>query len=182
MLRKVRVDGPAERLDDLVEAARGAALSLDDYAIDRSAEYGWPSRADGRAYVLAIVDDDVSSVDDIVRAVRADHERRTGEPADWIEAGGSFVFLPDAIEPEWYEAVVPLAEALHIAEREADVGLIRSLRSALVVRVADAEPLARRRFAAFETFARAPSRSPSSGRATASRWATPLARSRRRAG
>ena len=155
MLRKMRVDGPAERLDELIEAA--AAFDLDDYAIDRSAEYGWPSRADGHAYVLAVVDDDMSSVDDVVRAMRADHERRTGEPADWIEAGGSFVFLPDAMEPEWYEAVVPLAEALHIAEREADADLIRTLRSALARRVVDADRLADRRFAAFATFVQAPS-------------------------
>jgi hypothetical protein len=53
MLRKMRVDGPAQRLDDLVRAARRIGLELDDYAIDLSAEYGWPGRGDGHAYVLS---------------------------------------------------------------------------------------------------------------------------------
>ena len=52
MLRKMRIDGPAERLDDLVGAARRAMLELDEYAIDTTAEYGWPGRGDGRVYVL----------------------------------------------------------------------------------------------------------------------------------
>ena len=41
MLRKMRVDGPAERLDDLLRAARRVGLELDDFAVDLSAEYGW---------------------------------------------------------------------------------------------------------------------------------------------
>jgi hypothetical protein len=158
MLRKVRVDGPAERLDDLVGAARRAMLELDDYAIDTTAEYGWPGRGDGRAYVLVVVDDDEVSVDDVVSALRTAHEHGTGEPSDWIVSGGSFVYLPDGLEPEWYDAVVPLAEALHSAERDAVTDRIAALRFELVGRLEEAMPLAGQRFAAFAAFLEGPIR------------------------
>lgn len=156
MLRKYRVDGPPERLGDLVDAARDVGLELDDSAIDRSGEYGWPSRGDGQAYVLVVMDDDEHSIDQVVQSMRDAHEARTGASVQWIVAGGSFVYLPDAMEPEWYDGVAPLAEALHVAEREADLELARTLRVAVARRVAEAEPLAGRRFAAFATFVQTP--------------------------
>lgn len=159
MLRKMRVDGPAERLGDLVGAARRAALELDDYAVDSSAEYGWPVRGDGHAYVLAVVDDDWQSIDDLVIAVRAAHEETTGEAADWIAPGGSFVYLPDGMEPEWYDTIVPLVEALHAAERDADATRVATLRAGLVGRIGEVVPLAERRFTTFTTFLAGPIRS-----------------------
>lgn len=46
MLRKMRFEG-LSRLDELVEAARGAGLELDDYAIDTTGAYGWPMCGNG---------------------------------------------------------------------------------------------------------------------------------------
>ncbi|MGV8979042.1 MAG: hypothetical protein ACOH17_13465 [Cellulomonas sp.] len=158
MLRKMRVDGPAERLDDLVRAARRAGLELDDYAVDLSTEYGWPGRGDGHAYVLAVVDDDWQSVSDLVMALRAAHEATAYDAADWITPGGSFVYLPDAMEPEWYDTVVPFAEALHAAEQDADAARVATLRAELVGLIGAVVPLADRRFAAFTTFVAGPIR------------------------
>lgn len=158
MLRKVRVDGPADRLDDLVGAARSAGFELDDYAIDTTSAYGWPGRGDGHAYVLAVVDDDLLSSDDVVGAIRAAHQVGTGEPSEWITAGGSFVYLPDGLESQWYDAVVPLAEALHAAELVGDTRRCARLRSELIDRVARVAPLAERRFDAFAAFLEVPIR------------------------
>ena len=158
MLRKVRVDGPADRLNDLVEVARSAGFELDDYAIDTTAAYGWPGRGDGHAYVLAVVDDDLLSSDDVVSALRAAHEAGAGEPSDWITPGGSFVYLPDGLESEWYDAVVPLAEALHAAELDGDARRRAQLRSELIDRIAQVTSLAERRFEAFAAFLEVPIR------------------------
>lgn len=151
MLRKVRVDGPAERFDELLRAARHAALELDDYAIDSTAKYGWPGRGDGHAYVLVVADDDDLTSDDLVGAVRSAHENLTGGRAEWIVPGGSFVYLPDGMESEWYLTVAPLAEALHAAEKAGDVLGRTRLRNALELAIAEAVPRADRRFAEFST-------------------------------
>lgn len=151
-MRKVRVDGPGDRLDELVDAARAAGLDLDDWAIDTSTEYGWPGRADGHAYVLVVAEDEVFPSGDVVRAVRDAFTAMTGLPSDWIVPGGSFVFLPDGLEPAWYDEVVPIAEALHAAEDDRDTDRIAVLRAGLVARIHAVLPLAERRFDAFAAF------------------------------
>lgn len=153
MLRKVRVDGPAERLADLLSAARRAELDIDDWAVDTTTEYGWPGRGDGHAYVLVVAEDEVFGSDAVVRAVRAGYEAMAGRSSDWIVPGGSFVFLPDGLEPGWYDEVVPLAEALHAAEDAGDRGRSADLRRVLTRRIDEVLPLAERRFDAFAAFA-----------------------------
>lgn len=152
MLRKVRVDGPAERLADLLSAARRAELDIDDWAVDTTTEYGWPGRGDGHAYVLVVAEDEVFGSDAVVRAVRAGYEAMAGRSSDWIVPGGSFVFLPDGLEPGWYDEVVPLAEALHAAEDAGDRGRSADLRRVLTRRIDELLPLAERRFDAFAAF------------------------------
>ncbi|GHS88351.1 hypothetical protein AGMMS50218_12120 [Actinomycetota bacterium] len=100
MLRKMRYDGPAARLTELVEAARRVGLELDDYGIDSTVGYGWPMCGDGNAFVLAVVDDEQWTLEQIEAALRAAHERTTGASGDWIVAAGSFVFFPDGLEPQ----------------------------------------------------------------------------------
>ena len=112
MLRKMRFEGPPSRFDELVDAARGAGLELDDYAIDTTGAYGWPMCGNGRAVAIAVVDDDEWAPEEIAAALRAAHERMTGASGDWIAPAGSFVYLPDGLEPEWYDDAGRLAEAL----------------------------------------------------------------------
>ena len=152
MLRKVRVDGPAERLDDLLSAARHGGLDIDDWAVDTTTEYGWPGRGDGHAYVLVVAEDEVFGSDAVVRAVRDAYEAITGRSSDWIVPGGSFVFLPDGLEPGWYDEVVPLAEALHAAEDAGDGHRSAALRRMLTRRVEEVLPLSERRLDAFAAF------------------------------
>lgn len=163
MLRKVRVDGPAERLEELVRAAGCAGLDIDDWAVDTTTAYGWPGRADGHAYVLVVADDASVSEAEVLSAIRATHEWTTGEPSDWIVPGGTFVYLPDGMEPEWYDAVVPLAEALHAAESCGEQRLVASIRAVLVPRINAVVPLAERRFEAFATFTSPPAPQRSAG-------------------
>lgn len=124
MLRKMRFEGPPSRYEALVEAARGAGLELDDYAIDTTGAYGWPMLGNG----CAVVDDDERTPEDVVLAIRAAHERAAGSPGDWIVSAGSFVYLPDGLEPEWYVTAGGLAEALHAAECGGDIARARALR------------------------------------------------------
>jgi hypothetical protein len=91
-------------------------------------------------------------------ALRAAHEATADDAADWITPGGSFVYLPDGMEPEWYDTVVPFAEALHTAEQDEDAARVATLRTELVGRIGAAVPLADRRFAAFTTFVAGPIR------------------------
>ena len=112
VLRKMRFEGPPSRFDELVAAARGAGLELDDYAIDATGAYGWPMCGNGLAVVIAVVDDSEWVPEEIAAALRAAHERTTGSSGDWIASAGSFVYLPDGLEPEWYDDAGRLAEAL----------------------------------------------------------------------
>ena len=48
----MRFEGPPSRFDELVDAARGAGLELDDYAIDTTGAYGWPMCGNGLAVVI----------------------------------------------------------------------------------------------------------------------------------
>lgn len=151
MLRKMRFDGPVERLPELVAAAGCARLELDDDGIDRTAEYGWPMRGDGHAFVLAVVDDDECSPQEVAAALHAAHLERTGEPGDWITFAGSYVYLPDGLEPEWYEAALPVVEALHAAEAEGAPDVAR-LRARVQRMVEAASSRADDNVAAFELF------------------------------
>lgn len=131
MWRKMRVDAPADRMDDLVAAAESAGLELDDWGIDAPGG-GWRLCGSGQAFVTPVVDDDVSDLGAVCAAIRAAHERTTGDPADWITPGGSFVFLPDGMESEWYDHVGPVAERLHAAEARGATQEVVALRAALV--------------------------------------------------
>ena len=86
-----------------------------------------------------------------IRVLTAAHEELTGEPGDWITFAGSFVYLPDGLEPEWYEAALPVVEALHAAEAEGapDVAHLRARAQRMVE---DASPRANDDVAAFELF------------------------------
>lgn len=147
MLRKMRFEGLPARFDELVDAARGAGLELDDYAIDTTGAYGWPMLGNGWAVVVAVIDDDEWTPESVTAALRAAHERMTGTSGDWIVAGGSFVYLPDGLEPEWYDEAGRLAEALHEAERSGDRRRIRVLREEVAAVVTAAVPLGERAFA-----------------------------------
>ena len=145
MLRKMRFEGPPSRLDELVDAARGAGLELDDYAIDTTGAYGWPMCGNG----LAVVEDDEWAPEQMAAALRAAHERMAGTCGDWIASAGSFVYLPDGLEPEWYDDAARLAEALHAAERAHDGGRTDDLRAELARMVAAALPRGESNFARF---------------------------------
>jgi hypothetical protein len=149
MLRKMRFEGPPSRFDELVGAARGAGLELDDYAIDRTGAYGWPMCGNGLAVIITVIDDDEWAPEEIAAALRAAHERMTNTSGDWIVAAGSFVYLPDGLEPEWYDDAGRLAEALHAAERAGDVGRTRVLRKEVAAVVAAALPRGEYNFAQF---------------------------------
>src|SRR5665647_2195679 len=145
MLRKMRFEGPSSRLDELVDAARGAGLELDDYAIDTTGAYGWPMCGNG----LAVVEDDEWAPEQMAAALRAAHERTTGSSGDWIASAGSFVYLPDGLEPEWYDDAGRLADALHDAERAGDLGREEALREEVARVVAAALPRGESNFAQF---------------------------------
>src|SRR5665647_3323894 len=78
MLRKMRFEGPPSRLDELVDAARGAGLELDDYAIDTTGAYGWPMCGNGLAVVIVVIEDDEWAPEQMAAALRAAHERMAG--------------------------------------------------------------------------------------------------------
>jgi len=147
VLRKMRFEGPPSRFDELVDAACGAGLELDDYAIDTTGAYGWPMCGNGLAVVIVVVDDDEWAPKEIAAALRAAHERTMGSSGDWITSAGSFVYLPDGLEPEWYDDAGRLAEALHAAERAGDVGRTRALRKEVARLVAAALPQGESNFA-----------------------------------
>ena len=149
MLRKMRFEGPPSRFDELVDAARGAGLELDDYAIDTTGAYGWPMCGNGLAVVIVVVDDDEWAPKEMASALRAAHERMTGASGDWIAPAGSFVYLPDGLEPEWYDDAGRLADALHDAERAGDVDRTRALREEVARVVAAALPRGESNFAQF---------------------------------
>ena len=149
VLRKMRFEGPPSRFDELVDAARGAGLELDDYAIDATGAYGWPMCGNGLAVVITVVDDNEWAPEEIAAALRAAHERTTGSSGDWIASAGSFVYLPDGLEPEWYDDAGRLAEALHGAERAGDVGREEALREEVARVVAAALPRGESNFAQF---------------------------------
>jgi len=73
----------------------------------------------------------------------------TGASGDWIAPAGSFVYLPDGLEPEWYDDAGRLAEALHEAEHRGDHERIRLLREEVAAVVTAALPLGDRAFARF---------------------------------
>ncbi len=150
MLRKFRIDGPPERLEDLVHAARSAHLEIDDWVIDTTAEFGWPGRGDGNAYVLIVADDTTTSLGDVASAMRGAYASLTGLPSAWIVEAGSFVFLPDGMDPEWYPPVVDLAERLHHAEQDDDAWATVALREEIAARVDAALPRADRVLATWE--------------------------------
>lgn len=131
MLRKYRFTAPPDRIDDLIAATRAANLTLDDYGIDSSARYGWPMVGDGSAFVLPVVDDRTHAPEQVAAMIRTAHRERTGEGADWVRFGGSFVCLPDGLESEWYGPVVALAERLHAREAAGDTEAQRVLRAEL---------------------------------------------------
>ena len=153
VLRKMRIDGPPERLEELLEAARWANLEIDDWAIDTTTAYGWPGRADGNAYVLIVAEDTRNSIGDVVAAMRGAYASRAGRPSAWIVEAGSFVFLPDGMEPEWYPPVVALAEQLHRAEQDGDEWAIVALRKEITAQVDAALPAAERALARLEQIA-----------------------------
>jgi len=145
----MRFEGPPSRFDELVDAARGAGLELDDYAIDTTGAYGWPMCGNGLAVVIVVVDDDEWAPKEIASALRAAHERMTGASGDWIAPAGSFVYLPDGLEPEWYDDAGRLADALHDAERAGDLGREEALREEVARAVAAALPRGESNFAQF---------------------------------
>ena len=149
VLRKMRFEGPPSRFDELVDAARGAGLELDDYAIDATGAYGWPMCGNGLAVVITVVDDNEWAPEVIASALRAAHERTTGSSGDWIASAGSFVYLPDGLEPEWYDDAGRLAEALHGAERAGDVERTQVLRNEVARVVEAALPRGDEAFAQF---------------------------------
>lgn len=148
----MRFDGPPSRLSELVEAARELGLEVDDDGLDRSDEFGWPGCGNGQAFVLAVVDDERQSPTDVTCALRAAHERLTGGSGDWIVGAGSFVYLPDGLEPEWYDRVVPIAEELHAAEATLDADRVRELRAQVERLVTDASGRAQDNVDAFSLF------------------------------
>lgn len=150
MLRKMRFEGPAARYCELVEAARGSGHELDDYAIDTTDAYGWPMFGNRCAVVIAVVDDDWWTPQEVAAALRAAHERNTGTPGDWIVAAGSFVYLPDGLACEWYDEAGRLAEALHEAERTGQADCVARLREEVVAAVEATLPVSDAAFAHFE--------------------------------
>lgn len=50
-------------------------------------------------------------------ALRAAREATADDAADWITPGGLPVYSPGEMEPEWYDTVVPFAEAWLAAHR-----------------------------------------------------------------
>jgi hypothetical protein len=149
MLRKMRFEGPPAQFDELVDAARAVGLDLDDYAIDTTGAYGWPMCGNGSAVVIVVIDDDEWAQEDLAAGLRAAHERTTGSSGAWITSAGSFVYLPDGLEPEWYDAAGRLAEELHVAERAGDVERTRLLRQKVARVVAAALPRGDDAFAQF---------------------------------
>ena len=156
MLRKMRVDGPAHRLDDLVRAARRVGLELYDYAIDLSAEFGWPGRGDGHAYVLAVVDDDWQSVSDLVIALRTAHEATADDAADWITPGVRSSTCPTRWNPSG--TTRPFRSQRRCTPPNETQMRPASRRSERNSSAGSAVPLADRRFAAFTTFVAGPIR------------------------
>jgi len=59
------------------------------------------------------------------------------------------VYLPDGLEPEWYDDAGRLADALHDAERAGDLGREEALREEVARVVAAALPRGESNFAQF---------------------------------
>src|SRR5665647_3218094 len=98
---------------------------------------------------LAVVDDGEWAPKEIASALRVAHERMTGTSGDWIASAGSFVYLPDGLEPEWYDDAGRLADALHDAERAGDVERTQVLRNEVAGVVEAALPRGDEAFAQF---------------------------------
>jgi len=73
----------------------------------------------------------------------------TGPSGDWIAPAGSFAYVPDGLEPEWYDDAGWLADALHDAERAGDLGREEALREEVARVVAAALPRGESNFAQF---------------------------------
>lgn len=131
MLRSMRFTAPPERYDDLLAAANHAALELADYCVDSAPDARWPFAGDGNAAVIAVVDDNQETGHEVERSMRVAYKQQTGESAEWLTFAKSYVFLPCALEVEWYNTYGPVAEALHEAEDANDVARAAALRDRL---------------------------------------------------
>lgn len=147
MLRKVRMEAPAERLAELKEAAKHSGIIFDWAIVDADPGARWPYAGNGKGTILVYLDDEDTSAQEALERIRNAHRALTRDgDSSFIELGGSYVFWPDGCSIETYRLLDGPTVLLHEAEARAarpdataqDLAEVQRLREALRLPLAQA--------------------------------------------